>query len=130
LWLFAGLSIGSAFFALARALTLVLSGIKQGTVAHKRMVKGLLYASIPEFYDRVPIGRILNRVSKDLRELDETIGFSVGSLLVNLFLLIGNLSICVYASTPFILIPVALFLLICNKLKTYYMNSQRECVRL
>lgn len=67
LWLFAGFSIGSAFFAFFRALTLVFSGVKQGGIAHKKMIKGLLYASIPEFFDRVPVGRILNRVSKDLR---------------------------------------------------------------
>jgi ABC-type multidrug transport system fused ATPase/permease subunit len=45
-------------------------GVRQGSVAHKKMIKGLLYASITEFYDRVPTGRILSRVSKDLRELD------------------------------------------------------------
>jgi ATP-binding cassette subfamily C (CFTR/MRP) protein 1 len=67
LWIYASFSIGSAFFAFARGLTLVLSGIKQGTIVHKKMIKGLLYASIPEFFDRVPTGRILNRVSKDLR---------------------------------------------------------------
>lgn len=47
LWWFVGLSIGSAFFALFRGLTLTYSGIKQGTIAHKKMIKGLLYASIP-----------------------------------------------------------------------------------
>lgn len=35
-----------------------------------------------------------------------------------------------YASTPFILIPIILFLVICYYLKNYYMRTQRECVRL
>lgn len=130
LWVFAGLSIGSAFFSFARALTLVFSGIRQGTIAHKKMIKGLLYASIPEFFDRVPIGRILNRVSKDLRELDEAIGFAFGGCFVNVFQLLGNLVICVYASTPIILAPMAVFIACCFYLKAYYMRTQRECVRL
>lgn len=130
LWLFAGLSIGSGFFAFFRALTLVFSGIKQGTIAHKKMIKGLLHASIPEFFDRIPTGRILNRVSKDLRELDEAIGFNFGNCLVATFSLLGNLTICVYASTPLILIPMVFFVAGCYFFKGYYMKTQRECVRL
>lgn len=84
-----------------------------------------MYASIPEFYDRVPVGRILNRVSKDLKELDSNIAFTVGSVYVALFSLIGNLVICVYASTPYILIPIAIFLFICFFFKNYYMKTKR-----
>jgi hypothetical protein len=49
----------------------MLSGVRQGKIAHQNMIKGLLYASIPKFFDRVPTGRILNRTSKDLKEIDE-----------------------------------------------------------
>jgi hypothetical protein len=41
------LAVSSAFFAFLRALLLVFSGINQGRIAHKKMIKGLLYASIP-----------------------------------------------------------------------------------
>jgi hypothetical protein len=34
---------------------------------HKSMIKGLLYASLSNFYNRVPVGRIINRLTKDLR---------------------------------------------------------------
>jgi ABC-type multidrug transport system fused ATPase/permease subunit len=111
-------------------LTLVFSGIRQGTVVHKKMIQGLLYASIPEFFDRVPTGRILNRVSKDLRELDEVIGFTVGGFMMSSFMLVGILTICVYASTVYVIIPIILFLVMNYYLKAYYMKSQRECVRL
>jgi ABC-type multidrug transport system fused ATPase/permease subunit len=94
------------------------------------MIKGLLYASITEFFDRVPTGRILSRISKDLRSLDESMGDIFGRTLYLMFTLLANLAICVYASTPWILIPVFLFLLMCYSLKNYYMNTQRECIRL
>jgi ABC-type multidrug transport system fused ATPase/permease subunit len=67
LWIYAGLAISAAFFGFFRALVISLGSIKQGSVAHKKMIKGLLYASITDFYDRVPTGRILSRISKDLR---------------------------------------------------------------
>jgi len=50
-----------------RSFILFFSGIKQGKIIHKKMIRSLLYASINNFYNRVPIGRILNRLSKDLR---------------------------------------------------------------
>jgi hypothetical protein len=37
--------IGIAFVG-TKALVIVLSGIKQGRLVHKKMIKGLLYASI------------------------------------------------------------------------------------
>lgn len=130
LYLYMGFAIMAGIFAATRAIILVFSGIKQGSIAHKKMMKGLMYASIPEFFDRVPTGRILNRVSKDLRELDENIGYKVGGVLVSSFSLIAQLSICTYASTPYILLPVAVFLGICLVYKNYFMRAQREIVRL
>ena len=62
--------IGATFFSGIRAFILVLSSIEQGRKIHKKMIKNLLYSSINDFYNRVPIGRILNRLSKDLKEVD------------------------------------------------------------
>ena len=33
---------------------------------HDRMAESLLYAPLNEFFDRVPLGRILNRFTKDI----------------------------------------------------------------
>ena len=82
------------------------------------------------FYNRVPIGRILNRLSKDLREVDEALGYAVGNTLVNFFRLSSGLVICIYASTPLVIIPCIIVGFVCLKLNTYYLKSQRECVRL
>ena len=70
LHLYLGFAIIASMFSGIRALILVVSGIRQGRLVHKKMIKSLLYASIPRFYNRVPVGRILNRLSKDLREVD------------------------------------------------------------
>lgn len=96
---------------------------------HKKIIKSLLYASLTEFYNRVPIGRIMNRLTKDLRELDETIGYALGQFLTNLFSLLGTLSICLYASTPYVLIPIVLIAFFCTKLRNYYMTTNREVIR-
>lgn len=55
---------------LVRAYVLVIGGIKCGRTVHKKIIKSLLYASLNRFYNRVPQGRIINRLSKDMREVD------------------------------------------------------------
>lgn len=76
------------------------------------------------------MGRILNRLSKDLREIDESIGYAFGYVLVSFFSLSGNLFICLYASTPYVIIPIVFVALVCYKLQRYYLKTQREAVRL
>jgi ABC-type multidrug transport system fused ATPase/permease subunit len=55
---------------LFRAYTLVIGGIKLGSTTHKKIIKALLYTSLNDFYNRVPTGRIINRLTKDMREVD------------------------------------------------------------
>ena len=94
------------------------------------MLKSLLYASITQFYNRIPIGRVINRLSKDLRIVDEDVGYAVGWLLMTVFSLLSNLVICLYASTPLVLIPIVIIGYFCYRLQKYYLKSQRECIRL
>jgi len=89
------------------------------------MIKSLLYASLGKFYNRVPIGRIVNRLTKDLRELDESVGFAIGNLLVCIFSLLGTLTICIYGSTPLVLIPMVIVAYFSHKVRAYYMKTQR-----
>ena len=110
---------------LIRAYTLVIGGIKCGSTVHKKITKALLYASLNKFYNRVPQGRIMNRLSKDMREVDETIGYAVGSFIACFFGLLGTLIICVYGSTYLIILPMILVLYLSNRIRVYYMNTQR-----
>jgi ATP-binding cassette subfamily C (CFTR/MRP) protein 1 len=45
------------------------------------MIISLLYAPITEFFERIPLGRILNRLSKDVATLDLDIGFRINEFL-------------------------------------------------
>lgn len=130
LYIYIALSILSNIFIFFRAYTLVLSGAKQGEKVHKSMMKSLLYASLGNFYNRIPIGRIINRLTKDLRQLDEEIGYAIGNVLVNFFSLLSTLTICIYSSTPLIFIPIVIVMFLSNKIRVYYLKTQREVSRL
>ena len=119
------LSVFAAVFIFFRTYSLVIGGYNFGLVVHKKIIKSLLYASIPKFYNRVPVGRIINRLTKDMREVDETIGPSLASFLVDAFSLFGNLFICIYASTYLTIIPIIFVGYFVMRLRRYYMKTQR-----
>jgi len=107
----------------------VLSSCRQGEIVHMQMMKSLLYASLGNFFNRVPVGRIINRLTKDLRELDESIAYKIGNVLVNIFLLLGDVAICIYGSTPYVMIPIIFVGYLSHRVRKYFMKSQIEVAR-
>ena len=93
------------------------------------MIRKLLYASLSNFFNRIPTGRIINRLTKDLRELDQSIMHAFLWFLVCVFQMTGSLVICVYTTTPFIIIPMVVIGYLANMLRKYYLKTQREVVR-
>jgi ABC-type multidrug transport system fused ATPase/permease subunit len=129
LYLFIGLTVLSVVFTFIRASVLLIVGNNQSKLVHDRMIKGLLYADLSTFFNRVPVGRIVNRLTKDLRELDEVIMQFFAFVLIGIFQLLGALFICVYAATPYALIPMVFVFFLSEKLRKYYLKSQKEVAR-
>ena len=94
------------------------------------MANCLLFASVVKFYNRIPIGRIINRLSKDLKDVDEALTNVVSDFLSGNFKLLAGLIMCVYASTTLVFIPMTIFFILCVKIQTYYLKTLREVVRL
>ena len=61
----------SNVFVFLHSIIAVKSSLKQGKLVHTNMIKGLIYASLTNFFNRIPEGRIVNRITKDLTEIDE-----------------------------------------------------------
>ena len=58
-------------FIFLRVALLIVPGLKVSSVLHNRLIKRVFNAPINLFYDVTPIGKILNRFSKDLAIIDE-----------------------------------------------------------
>jgi len=129
LYLFIGLILLTVVFTFVRAAIMLRANNNQSKLVHDKMIKGLLYADLNEFYNRVPLGRIVNRLTKDLRELDEVIMTYLSFVLIASFDLLGSLFICCYAGTPYALIPMAFVALFANSLRKYYLKTKREISR-
>lgn len=90
----------------------------------------LMHASNNNFFDRVPIGRILNRFMKDINEIDWTLAFSTSWLLAVTVNCLVDFVAAVYASSPIMIIFIVMYFYISFKSQRFYMNSLREITRL
>ena len=97
---------------------------------HNNIIKGLLYANLIKFFNRVPLGRIMSRLSKDLKELDEVISSTFCSSLTCGFKILAAIFISVYTSTPYAIIPVVFVFIVFMKLTKVYITAQNELIRL
>ena len=127
---FSILTVVVGVLAIIRAVVISLASLVAANKAHKSMIVCLLFAPLTEFFERVPLGRILNRLSKDLTVLDQRLGWYVNNCAVDICNLIGNPILIVYASSYWVIIPLMAFIFLCNSMQNYYMNANREIVRI
>ena len=95
---------------------------------HEDMINKLVRAPINLFHDIVPIGQILNRLTKD-NELIQGIIKTVHTAIKILFTLIANIGVC-FLYNKYVLFLSPLLFLACLLLTHYYISAQRNLVRL
>lgn len=64
--IFSLFSISYGVFALIRAVIILFSSVKAARILHRSMISALIFAPLTEFFERVPLGRLLNVLSKDI----------------------------------------------------------------
>ena len=95
---------------------------------HEDMINVLVRAPINLFHDIVPIGQILNRLTKDIELIQGIIG-TVNSAIKIVFTLAANIGVC-YLYNKYVLYISPLLFLACLLATNYYISAQRNLVRL
>jgi len=115
---------------LIRIGMLFAQSLRCSRLLHKDMFSRIIRAPLNLFFDRVPTGRLLNRLSKDLSTLDSQIAVTFGSALVCGYLVLADVTVCLIVGT-FWVFPLAIIFLICSYVvQRRYMKVNREAVRL
>lgn len=118
-------------FAFFRSLLVSFSSPKMSYYIHEVMISNLLFSSLNEFFDRVPLGRIFNRLSKDLNSVDANLPNYFSNALVFTFFLATNIVVICFIAPLYVFIPViVVYLLCCHFLKVYYSKPSGELTRL
>ena len=103
--------------------------IKVSTHIHEKLLNSFVKAPINLFYDITPLGRLLNRLSKDINRIDEEIGFTVGSVIANIFNCLG----CILMGLiffPYLIIFIPILVIPARYVTKIYVKSSRELTRL
>ena len=126
--IYALLALCSAMLITIRQITLHFVGLRASRVLHDGLLEGIMRSPMA-FFDQTPLGRITNRISKDIYTVDKTLPAAFGSLLSCLFQVIASLVVTLIAMPLFIvvLIPMLFYYLYEQQ---FYMHSSREVKRL
>ena len=128
--IYISLKLGGCIFIFTRSmfLTTILS-IKSSYHVHEKLMKSLLRAPVNLFYDVTPLGRILNRLSKDLYTIDEDVAFGIGTALAQVCQTIS----CILMGMlyfPYLIIFLPLIFFPSRYVGRAYQRVSRELTRL
>jgi len=111
-----------------RVLAIVLSGLKASRILYEEVLDTVLRAPM-SFFDTTPLGRIINRFSKDIYTIDESLVSTMRSFLATISSVIGVMIVISWV-TPFFtlgLIPMIIFYL---RQQQFFTRTYRELKRL
>lgn len=127
--MYVGTSLGSTVTLFVAILLVIRKSRNVSTKSHSKTIDSLLKASLNKFFNRVPSGRVINRLSKDIGKIDQSLIEYMKLTFINLFLCLGNMGMCIYASGFWGIIPMFPFVIGAFKIKKIYMKTKVECTR-
>ncbi|TMW62285.1 hypothetical protein Poli38472_009778 [Pythium oligandrum] len=128
LWYF-GFIVACAVITLGRGLLLMEACIRTAKNMHDELFRHVLSAPVNRYFDITPVGRILNRFSNDLDQVDSNLPVQYQNLFQALVVFVGCLVVCGMASywVAVSYIPM-LFIFVITGL--YFKRTSREIKRL
>nr|XP_032836176.1 multidrug resistance-associated protein 4 [Petromyzon marinus] len=126
--IYAGVTLGVVLLGMARCLLFLKVLVTASRVLHNRMFSSVLRAPV-YFYDVNPIGRVLNRFSKDIGQMDDLLPITFLDFAQTSLQIVGAMSVAV-GVVPWVMIPVVPLLVVFFLLRRYYLLTARNIKRL
>uniref|UniRef100_A0A671USX9 ATP binding cassette subfamily C member 4 (PEL blood group) n=1 Tax=Sparus aurata TaxID=8175 RepID=A0A671USX9_SPAAU len=123
-----GLTATSVVFGFLRSLLFFNVLVSSAQTLHNSMFDAILRTPV-HFFDVNPIGRILNRFSKDIGYLDSLLPWTFVDFIQVLLQVIGVIAVAAVI-IPWILIPVVPLLAVFLFLRCYFLQTSRDIKRL
>ncbi|XP_043568891.1 canalicular multispecific organic anion transporter 1 isoform X1 [Chiloscyllium plagiosum] len=128
LGIFGVLGVAQAVFVLLGVFLMAGGTIVASRDLHSRLLQNILHVPML-FFDTTPTGRIINRFSKDIYTIDETIPMSFRSWLSCFFGVLGTLAVICLA-TPYFTIVIVPLVVIYYFIQIFYVVTSRQLRRL
>uniref|UniRef100_A0A668AYE6 ATP binding cassette subfamily C member 4 (PEL blood group) n=1 Tax=Myripristis murdjan TaxID=586833 RepID=A0A668AYE6_9TELE len=123
-----GLTAASIVFGFLRSLVFFNVLVSSAQTLHNSMFNAILRTPV-RFFDINPIGRILNRFSKDIGHLDSLLPWTFVDFIQVFLQVVGVIAVSA-AVIPWILIPVVPLLVVFLFLRCYFLQTSRDIKRL
>lgn len=126
--IYAVIALSNSVTILMRSFLLIYGSLNAAVKIHQNMLHAVMRSPV-SWFDQVPLGRILNRFSKDQYAADESL---MSTLSMALGTLCGVLSIALVVGyvTPWIMVYVLPLAFLYRYIQQYYLNASRELQRL
>ncbi|XP_031564753.1 multidrug resistance-associated protein 4-like [Actinia tenebrosa] len=128
LGIYGGMVAGATIIVAIRILCLFLTFIRSSEMLHDKMLIAILKSPV-FFFDTNPVGRMMNRFSKDISTLDDLLPFQFVLSIESFFQYFGVVTLTCIVNPWFVLViapTVFLFLIICH----LYLKTARELSRM
>ncbi|KAM8945709.1 ATP-binding cassette sub-family C member 3 [Pelodytes ibericus] len=125
---YAALGLLQGIFVMISSFTLAMAGIGAARKLHAGLLDNKLHTP-QAFYDTTPIGRIINRFSKDIYVIDEVIPPTILMFLATLFTSLST-TIVIVSSTPLFAVVIVPLAFIYFFVQRFYVATSRQLKRL
>uniref|UniRef100_A0A3Q3KQC8 ATP-binding cassette, sub-family C (CFTR/MRP), member 3 n=1 Tax=Monopterus albus TaxID=43700 RepID=A0A3Q3KQC8_MONAL len=125
---YAALGIAQGILVMISSFTLAMGNISAARKLHYSLLSNKLHTP-QSFFDTTPIGRILNRFSKDIYVIDEALPTTVLMFLTTFFISLSTM-IVIISSTPIFAVVVVPLAFIYVFVQRFYVATSRQLKRL
>uniref|UniRef100_A0A3B5KTS4 ATP-binding cassette, sub-family C (CFTR/MRP), member 3 n=1 Tax=Xiphophorus couchianus TaxID=32473 RepID=A0A3B5KTS4_9TELE len=125
---YAALGIAQGILVMASSFTLAMGNIGAAKKLHANLLNNKLHTP-QSFFDTTPIGRIINRFSKDIYVIDEALPSTVLMFLGTFFVSLSTM-IVIVSSTPIFAVVIAPLAFIYVLVQRFYVATSRQLKRL
>ncbi|KAH9505171.1 Multidrug resistance-associated protein 4 [Bulinus truncatus] len=128
IYVFTGIILAVFLFGLARALLFFKIAVDASQKLHNMMFSRILRSPI-SFFDTNPVGRILNRFSKDVGHMDDLLPVTFFDF-IQCALLIAGIILVAGIVNPYVFIPTVPLAICFVMVRKYYLQTSRSIKRL
>jgi len=128
MYIYLGLGLASIGLTVARGLVLAWQGLVSSAHLHRILVAGIIRAPAV-FFETTPTGRILNRFTKDMENIDMMLPRTIPICFFLFFRLLGTV-ITIIIVLPWFIIPVIPLAYVYFRIQKYYRPVARDLQRL
>ncbi|GJJ68711.1 hypothetical protein EMPS_01057 [Entomortierella parvispora] len=126
--IYVGWALTQMVLVFGAALSLSYTIVKTANSMHDKAFKRVLRSPL-SFFDTTPLGRIINRFSRDVDTLDNILWSTLYELTITLVTILGTIAL-VIVTFPLLMIAIVPLLGLYYALSIYYRTTSREVKRL